>query len=85
MSPSARTLVAIVASGPKRESAVEVVNSFMFEASGRGRPAARAQRALPERRIDDEEAARAASAAQQLRPQALAEGPPAALRHPQSG
>ncbi len=34
-------------SGPRRESAVEVVNSFMFEASGRCVPAALAQRTSP--------------------------------------
>ncbi len=34
-------------SGPKRVSAVEVVNSFVFEARIRGRFAARAQTGLP--------------------------------------
>ena len=34
-------------SGPSLESAVAVVNSFMFEASGRERPGAAAQSDLP--------------------------------------
>ena len=37
--PSLSTLVGIRLSGPNRESAVAVVNSFMFEASDRGLPA----------------------------------------------
>ncbi len=45
--PSVSSVVAMRCSGPKRESAVAVVNSFVFEASGRCRFAARAQTALP--------------------------------------
>ena len=41
--PSPKTLVGMRASGPRRDSAVAVVNSFMLDANGRCRPGALAQ------------------------------------------
>ena len=63
--PSLKTLVGIRVSGPSRESAVEVVNSFMFEASGRGVPAALPQTDLASFGLDhDQPAGRPAALAQ---------------------
>ena len=45
--PSLSSFVSMRNCGPKRARAVDVVNSFMFEASGRRRLAARAQTASP--------------------------------------
>jgi hypothetical protein len=46
--PSRKTLVGTRVSGPRRESTVAVVNSFMFEASERWWPGALAQTTLPD-------------------------------------
>ena len=54
----------------------EVVNSFMFDASGRWRRAARAQTGLPVLGVDDVEAAGLAAATQQSAPQRLCRAPP---------
>ena len=62
MLPSLEDLVAIRVSGPSRASAVEVVNSFMFEASERGRPAALRADDLAGFGVDHEQAAGAAAA-----------------------
>ncbi len=71
--PSVSSRVAIRDSGPRRESAVEVVNSFMFEASGRcllGAPGADRDASFA---VDDEQAAGAAPAVNQARPHGRAE------------
>ena len=55
--PSRKTLVGIRWSAPNIDSAVDVVNSFMFEASGRGRPGGARRRGPAGFGVDDEESA----------------------------